>query len=86
MNRFKFERSSDCPSGEYVLVADERFRVEVQGQAAFLVVEVPLQDGLFVKVNHHGRHTELQPALDEAAERAVPIKPRTPWRTSERAA
>lgn len=78
MDRFKFEKTADCPNGEYVLVVDERFRVEVQGKSEFLVVEVPLREGSFVKVNHHGRHTELQPALNEAAERAVPIKPRTP--------
>ncbi|MCZ0964138.1 hypothetical protein [Paracoccus benzoatiresistens] len=85
MNRFKFETTPECPCGEYVLIGDSRFRVEVQDEANFLVVEVSLPDALFFKITHHGRHAELQPALNEAADRAVPIQPRQPWRASHRA-
>ncbi|MCZ0964347.1 hypothetical protein, partial [Paracoccus benzoatiresistens] len=80
-----FETTPECPQGEYVLIADSRFRVEVQGETNFLVVEVSLPDAFFFKITHHGRHSELQPALDEAANRAVPIQPRQPWRVSHRA-
>ena len=85
MNLFNFETTPECPQGEYVLIADSRFRVEVQGDANFLVVEVSPPDALFFKATHYGRHAELQPALDEAADRAVPIQPRQPWRISNRA-
>lgn len=85
MNRFKFKKTPDCPQGEYVLLADERFRVEVQGRADFIVVELPFLNGSFVKINHHGRHADLDAALHEAAERAVPIKKREPWRMGSRA-
>lgn len=85
MNLFNFETTPECPQGEYVLIADSRFRVEVHGETNFLVVEVSPPDALFLKITHHGRHAELQPALDEAANRAVPIRPRQPWRVSNRA-
>ncbi|GHG36291.1 hypothetical protein GCM10017322_38950 [Paracoccus aerius] len=84
MDLFKFETSSECPQGEYVLIADSRFRVEVHGEANFLVVEVSPPDAFFFKITHYGRYTEVQPALEEAANRAVPIQPRQPWRTSSR--
>ncbi|MCZ0964258.1 hypothetical protein [Paracoccus benzoatiresistens] len=85
MNLFNFETIPECPQGEYVLIADSRFRVEVHGETNFLVVEVSPPDALFFKITHHGRHTELQSALDEAADRAVPIQPRPPYRANNRA-
>lgn len=73
MKRFDFQVSEDCPNGEYVLRADPRFRVEPIDGGGYRVVEVTLPGEPFFKMQHHGRHSDLQSAMDEASARGLPI-------------
>lgn len=70
---FDFEVNEASPMGEYRLIADPRFLVEVQGAALFQVVETSLPQDRFFVLKHHGTHRDLDKALVEAVSRATPV-------------